>query len=187
MITSNGPALDDANRTVRDTSTRLLRLLRDPNRATEEVYALQDSLGDAVYRFTTSLVATLTGMGYKAYTTSDSDYFMLDECVHVELGNTDLGMWYELIVWSLSKPRPRVQIVGGYYNDCLPPLAVYEGVGVRLGTIQELIDCLAGIAATITAYEQCANCHYSSDNYYCGLGKVPTEVCIDRQLIITEG
>lgn len=186
MITTKGPALDEANRTVRDTASRLLRLLRDPDHSTEELYTLQDSLGDAVHHFTTSLVATLTAMGYKAYSTSDSDYFMLDECVHVELGNADLGMWYELVVWSFTKPRPRVQIVDGWYDEVLPPLSVYEEVGVRLGTVQELIECLGGIAATIDAYRQCTDCHYSSGGGHCGLGKVPATVCGDRQLIITE-
>jgi hypothetical protein len=184
-ITNTGPALDDANRTVRDTCARLLRLLRDPNRTTEKVYALQDSLGSAVHLLTTTLVATLTGMGYKAYSYSDSHYFMLDECVYLELGKVDLGMWYELVVWSYSKPRPRVQIVGGWYDEVLPSLAAYEGAGIRLGTMGELIDCLGGITATINAYSHCVGCHYSSGDNNCGLGKLPPEVCTDRQLITT--
>ena len=143
MDTSKGPALDEANRTVRDTSAKLLRLLRDPTRSTKEVYALQDSLGNAVHTLTTSLVATLTGMGYKAYTSSDNHYFMLDECVHVVLDNADLGVWYVVIVWSYSKPRFRIQVVSAtrqpiagvpeFYDYYPPPLAIYQGAGVMQG------------------------------------------------------
>ena len=194
MMDTKGPALDEANRTVRNTSARLLRLLRDPNRSTGEVYALQDSLGHAVHQLTTSLVATLISMGYKAYIPSDSDYFMLDECVQVVLDNEDLGLRYEIIVWSFSKPRPEVRIVSAirqpiagvpeYYDYCLPSLAIYQGAGVRLGTMQELMDCLGEITATINTYRQCTGCYWSADSYsfYCGLGKVPTQVCTDRQL-----
>jgi hypothetical protein len=182
MITSSGPTLDEANRTVRDTSARLLRLLRDPNRDRTQVYDLQDRLGDKVHRFTGTLVYTLIVLGYKAYISSKSRYLVLDEKVYVELGNDDLSNWYTVEVWSFTKPRPRVRIVGGYYDGVLPPLTVYEGAGVRLGSMQELIDCLAGIAATIDAYRQCTGCHYSSGGGHCGLGRVPAQVCIDRQL-----
>lgn len=182
MMDTRGPALDEANRTVRDISARLRRYIRNPNSNNKELYALQDRLGDAVYHLTTLLVTTLRGMGYKAYTSSDSHYLMIDEYVHVELGNADLGMWYELVVWSFSKPRFRVQIVGGWYDEVIPPLTIYERAGITLDTMQELLDSLGSIRATIDAHAACVGCYYSSEGGHCGLGKVPIAICNDRQL-----
>lgn len=182
MMGTHGPALDKANRTVRDSRASLLRLLRNPNRDKVDVYALQDKVEDAVQQYTTLLVDTLTAMGYKAYTSSDSHYPMIDECVHVDLGDADLGLLYDLIVWSYSKPRFRVRIVGGWYYEVIPPLTMYDGEGITLGTMQELLNTLGSISTTIYAYKRCNGCYYSTDNYYCGLGKVPTEVCSDRLL-----
>lgn len=62
-----------------------------------------------------------------------------------------------------------------------------RGAGVIVGSIQGLVDCLGKVAATIDAYRQCSGCYYSSNEaLHCGLGMVPTEVCTDRQLLITE-
>lgn len=129
MDTNKGPALDQANRIVRDTTAKLLRLLRNPNRDSGAVYRLQDRLRDMEHRFSGTFMYTLIDLGYKAYISSEIRHLVLDERVHVEIGNTALDSWYTLEVWSFSKPRFRVRIEGGYYDQCLPPLRIYEGGG----------------------------------------------------------
>lgn len=151
--------IDSMYETIRRTS----RAKRSPV-IDDDVVAL---LRGQVSAFSTLLVDTLKGMGYHAATYQPCHTCTAEVYVYIK------GLVID--VWDSLTARYCIHVDDDVDG---PPLTAYRGRGQCVLGIRHVVECLAGIAATITAYRQCKDCYWSGEGSgYCGLGIMPVGVC----------
>jgi hypothetical protein len=170
-----GPALPN------ELADRIDSLYEDIKEASSLLVNDDIVLRKQVAAFTTLLVDTLRGVGYRADAYSKSCYLMLDTAqragllrstvVAISLTDWQLDEWYTVDVWAYPQYNVRVN---DPYNGMQAALSAYSGYGIYIQGIQEVISTVHTIRATIDTYRQCKGCHWSSNGGdYCGLGAVP--------------